>query len=143
MNYGLYGCYEHSIDKKNRVLMPVKLRENMSETLILFKHIEEKCIAVYSENEWEVIKGKLEGIPQLTGSRAVRRIFSHMMPVQLDPQGRILLPQYLVDYAGLTKDVVVLGAGNHVEIWDAELHRKLEEEEDSPDLIQALKDAGF
>ena len=139
----LYGSYQHSIDKKNRVQMPAKLRENMSETLVVFKHIGEKCIAVYSEEEWAKLEEKISSLPSVENAWFVRRVYSHMALVQPDSQGRILIPQNLVDYAELTKDVTVIGVGNHAEIWDTAAYTEAAVNEESPDIVERLKSLGF
>ncbi|MBQ7500785.1 MAG: division/cell wall cluster transcriptional repressor MraZ [Clostridia bacterium] len=139
----LYGFYQHTIDKKNRVQMPAKLREQMSETMVVFKHIEEECLAVYSEEEWEKIRQKIDDLPSVENAWFARRVYAYMTLVQPDAQGRILLPQTLVDYAGLEKNVTVIGVGNHAEIWDSSKYEKASFKENLPDIVERLKQSGF
>ena len=117
----LIGQYEHTIDAKNRLALPAKFRGELGDKIIITRGIE-GCLAVYTESEWKVMSDKLA---TLTISQAEARSFTRMilagaMEVSLDKLGRILVPDYLKDYAGLKKNVVVCGLSNRLEIWDSE-----------------------
>ena len=117
----LIGQYEHTIDAKKRLALPAKFRGELGDTIIITRGIE-GCLAVYTQAEWKIMSDKLA---TLTISQAEARSFTRMilagaMEVVLDKLGRILVPDYLKDYAGLKKDVVVCGLSNRLEIWDAE-----------------------
>ena len=117
----LIGQYEHTIDIKKRLALPAKFRGELGDKIIITRGIE-GCLAVYTQVEWKIMSDKLGA---LTISQAEARSFTRMilagaMEVSLDKLGRILVPDYLKEYAGLKKNVVICGLSNRLEIWDAE-----------------------
>ena len=117
----LIGQYEHTIDNKKRLALPAKFRGELGDKIIITRGIE-GCLAVYTQAEWKIMSDKLGA---LTISQAEARSFTRMilagaMEVSLDKLGRILVPDYLKEYAGLKKNVVICGLSNRLEIWDAE-----------------------
>jgi MraZ protein len=118
-----YGEYRHSLDHKNRVLIPSKFREAVKEVYIERFFITrglEKCIFVFTEPDWNVIEQKLKSLPltQSTSRNFSRMFFSGAFEVVSDKQGRIIIPQPLLSYSGIKKDVVLVGILNRIEIWD-------------------------
>jgi len=110
------GEYLHTLDVKNRITLPSKLRDEMGEQAVLTKSID-KCIAVYNTAAWKTYTEKLDTLPG-TEARALRRfIYASAFEAEFDAQGRILVPANLCVYAGLEKNVKVIGAGDHVEFW--------------------------
>ena len=116
----LMGQYEHSIDPKNRINFPAKFREQLGENFILTVGLDE-CIAVYSAEEWDKLEQKINQLPMSRGRSVKRYFFSNAVTVEPDKQGRILLPAELRAYAGLEKDVTIIGNRNHAEIWATEV----------------------
>jgi len=117
----LIGQYEHTIDNKKRLALPAKFRGELGDKVIITRGIE-GCLAVYTEAEWKIMSDKLGA---LTISQAEARSFTRMilagaMEVSLDKLGRILVPDYLKEYSGLKKNVVICGLSNRLEIWDSE-----------------------
>ena len=117
----LIGQYEHTIDIKKRLALPSKFRGELGDKIIITRWME-GCLAVYTESEWKIVSDK---IVNLTMTQTEARSFSRMMlagamEVSLDKLGRILVPDYLKDYAGLKKNVVICGLSNRLEIWDSE-----------------------
>ena len=117
----LIGQYEHTIDIKKRLALPAKFRGELGDKVIITRWME-SCLAVYTEAEWKIMSDKLGA---LTISQAEARSFTRMilagaMEVSLDKLGRILVPDYLKEYAGLRKNVVICGLSNRLEIWDSE-----------------------
>ncbi len=115
----LIGQYEHTIDSKKRLALPVKFRGELGDKLIITRGIE-NCLVVYTEKEWRVISEKLSNLPiSQTEARSFARIMlAGAMEVSPDKLGRILLPDYLKNYAGFNKNVVICGLSNRLEIWD-------------------------
>lgn len=113
------GSFNHNIDIKGRMNFPTKLRELLGVNFIVTKGLDQ-CLFVYSSIEWEVLEEKIKGLPLSKGRNLQRFFFSGAAEVETDKQGRILIPQHLREYAGLTKDVIVIGASNRAEIWDKE-----------------------
>lgn len=112
------GSYEHNIDAKGRLFIPVKLREALGRTL----HVtvgQDFCLSVYSDEAWERY---METLKQKTFSdvKRLRVMFAYMADCEPDAQGRILIPAKLRHYAGLEKEVVLVGVCDRVEIWNAQ-----------------------
>ncbi len=117
----LIGEYEHSLDVKGRVIMPAKLREDMGEKFILTKGLD-GCLFGFSQNEWANFEEKLKTLP-LTNKNArdfVRFFLSGATECEMDKQGRFLVASNLREYASMDKEVVVIGVGNRIELWNKE-----------------------
>lgn len=114
-----YGEFQHTVDPKGRVIMPSTFREELGEKFILTKGLDE-CLFVYSMAEWINLEAKMKTLP-LTNKDArafVRFFFSGASQCEVDKQGRILIPQNLRTYAGLDKDIYIIGVSTRVEVWD-------------------------
>lgn len=120
-----YGEYEHSIDRKGRVILPAKLRdvakENSIEKFFATRGLD-KCIFLFSEYEWSVQEQKFKSMPfTKQESRSFNRLFfSGAVDVQPDRQGRFIIPKYLKDFANIKRDTMIIGVANRIEIWDRE-----------------------
>lgn len=126
----LIGEYEHSIDTKGRLIMPSKLKEDIGEKFVVTKGLD-GCLFVYSEKEWKTFEEKLRTFP-LTNkdARALIRFFlAGAMECEIDKQGRFLIPGNLREFAGLEKEVIVIGVLNKIEIWSKDKWLKYSEEE--------------
>jgi len=117
----LIGQYEHTIDAKKRLALPAKFRGELGDKVVITKGVE-NCLVVYTEKEWQIFSEKLGNLPiSQTNARSFARIIlAGAMEITLDKLGRILIPDYLKEYAGFKKDVVVCGLSNRLEVWDAE-----------------------
>jgi MraZ protein len=115
----LLGEYRHAMDSKGRVAVPAKFRVKLASGAILTRGLDH-CLFLFSAKEWDVLAVKLTGLPvaQANSRAFVRLMFAGAMDVELDQQGRILIPDYLRRYASLGQQVVVAGLYNRVEIWD-------------------------
>ena len=128
----LIGEYEHSIDTKGRLIMPSKLKEDIGEKFVLTKGLD-GCLFVYSQAEWKIFEDKLRAFP-LTNkdARALIRFFlAGAMECEIDKQGRFLIPSNLREFAGLEKEVVVIGVLNKIEIWSKNKWLQYSEEENN------------
>lgn len=115
------GEYEHALDSKNRIIVPSKFREELGIKFILTKGLD-GCLYAYPLNEWKSLEEKLKKLP-LTNKNArafVRFFFSGANEMELDKQGRTLIPQSLLEYAAVKKEIVSIGVSNRVEIWSKE-----------------------
>ena len=115
----LIGEYEHSLDAKGRLIMPSKLRESMGEKFIVTKGLD-GCLFGFSKHEWTNFEEKLKTLP-LTNKNArdfVRFFLSGATECEIDKQGRFLIPSNLRQYALMEKDVVIIGVGTRIEIWN-------------------------
>jgi MraZ protein len=114
-----YGAHEHTIDDKNRVTLPAKFREAFGRDVVLARGID-RNIDVYPRATWEASMARIVELDSLTReAREMKRyVFATAAVVELDKQGRVLVPADLAGHAALGKDVVVAGVHDHVEIWD-------------------------
>ena len=115
----LIGEYQHSIDLKKRLAVPSKFRTELKNKVVVTRGLD-KCLFVYPMKVWEELAGKLGTLPVgESGTRSfIRLMLAGAIDVEVDKQGRILIPDYLKAYAGLSKNVTVAGVYNRLEIWD-------------------------
>ncbi|KKW18539.1 MAG: Protein MraZ [Parcubacteria group bacterium GW2011_GWB1_50_9] len=117
----LIGEYSHTIDAKKRLAVPSKLRKELGERAVLTRGLD-TCLFLYPEKEWQKLTEKLGELPvgQASTRSFLRLMLAGAIEVELDQLGRILLPDYLKEYAGLKQKVVITGVYNRLEIWDEE-----------------------
>ena len=136
------GQYQHSIDAKGRVFIPAKLREELGETFYVTMGMD-SCLSVYSDASWAKFTEKFESLPY-TKTKAMRPLFANAAKCEPDSQGRILLPQKLRAYAGLDKDVVIIGVTTPTANSNPERRAALTAEELTPDnLATEMEELGF
>jgi len=114
------GEYQHTIDDKGRLVMPSKFRHHLADGVVVTKG-HERCVYVYPPDRWEDVlerMGRLS-IDNRDHRAYMRVVFGSASDQPLDRQGRVALPQALRSYAGLERDVTVVGVADHLEIWDA------------------------
>jgi len=117
-----YGEFEHSIDRKGRLILPAKFREvaknQFVEKFFVTRGLD-KCLFMFSEEEWRSQENKFKSMPFTKQQTRTfnRLLFSGAVEASFDKQGRILLPQYLKDFADIKKDVMIVGVSNRIEIW--------------------------
>ncbi|KAA9235025.1 MULTISPECIES: division/cell wall cluster transcriptional repressor MraZ [Aerococcus] len=115
----LMGEYKHNIDSKGRLIMPAKLRDDLGERFVITRGLD-GCIFGYPKATWDLVQEKLKQLPLAKkDARAFTRFFySAAQEVELDKQGRINIPQTLIDFAHLEKACRVIGVSERIEIWD-------------------------
>ncbi len=142
----LLGEYKHSIDTKGRMAIPAKFRTEISAGAIITRGLD-KCLFVFSEKEWQKLAEKITALPLAqSNSRAFARLMlAGASDVTLDVQGRILIPEYLREYAGLKKQAVVAGVYNRAEVWDKETWDRYKEktESASDEIAEKLGELGI
>lgn len=138
----LMGTYCHNIDAKGRMNFPTKLRESLGDSFIITRGLD-GCLFVYSREEWAVMEEKISSMPLSKGKNVQRFFFSNAAEIEADKQGRILIPAHLREYAGLEKDVMVIGAVNRAEIWDKDRWNKLNDSFSEDMLTEAMDELGF
>lgn len=138
----LIGEYSHTIDAKGRVNFPAKLLRYFGECFIVTKGLD-RCLFVYTLEGWGQLEEKINALP-LSKSRALQRfLFAGAVEAEPDKQGRIVIPANLRDYAGLQKDVLIVGASNRAEIWDREAYGAMAAQI-TPEMVADAMDAlGF
>lgn len=142
MAANLSGHYSHTIDEKNRLFIPVKHRDQLGE-IFMVTHLVDKCLSLYSMEEWEKLTDKVNALPQVKARDVFRFLFASAVEAQPDKQGRIVIPQELREYAELEKVSVVIGAGNHAEIWSEANWAQKKLELESPAMLDTLIELGF
>ena len=117
----LMGEYHHTIDDKGRLIIPSKFRYDLGEKFIVTRGLD-KCLFVYSENEWNKLVAKLKNLPftKIDARNFTRFFLSGATKCEFDKQDRINITSQLVSYAGLKKDCVIIGVNDRLEIWSEE-----------------------
>lgn len=141
--YMFIGEYQHNLDEKGRLAIPTKFRSKLAKGAVVTKGLD-NCLFLYTKEEWEKLASKLAALPI---SKANTRAFSRLMlggamDVELDKQGRIILPEYLRKYALLQKKSIIAGLYSRLEIWDEQEWEKYKNgiEKQSGDIAEALED---
>ena len=127
------GINNIAVDAKGRMAMPARYRERLLEGCggrLVVTVDRDHCLLVYPLPEWEVIENKLIELPSLNKQARLlhRLLIGHATELEMDAQGRILLPAMLRDFAGLKKKAVLIGQGKKLEIWDEETWSESQEE---------------
>ena len=130
------GEYQHALDNKGRIFIPARLREELGQAVFVTLSMD-RCLSVYSKENWDLLTEKVNALPYVR-QRKMRPLFAYAVRCDLDAQGRILLPQNLRDWAGLVKNVTVVGCNNHAELWDSDSWREVVEAETAPENIAAV-----
>ena len=138
----LMGKFSHSLDAKKRIFIPAKHREQLGETFIITRAVD-RCLSVFSLEEWEKYTAKLSELPSIQTRQIIRFIYSNAAEVQPDAQGRVLIPADLLDYAEISKNAVVVGCGNHAEIWSEEKWNENNNIESTEAMIGQMIELGF
>lgn len=115
------GEYQHALDPKNRIIIPSKFRDGFGNTFVMTKGLD-GCLYGYTVEEWKKLEDKLKSLP-LTNkdARAFSRFFfSGAAEIEIDKQGRALVPQNLIEYAGISKEIITIGVSTRIEIWSKE-----------------------
>lgn len=142
----LIGEYNHTLDTKKRVAVPAKLRKEFGEKTILTRGLN-NCLVLYPLLQWQKLTDKLGQLPVGQGDTRsfLRLMFSGAVEVELDQLGRILVPDYLKNYAGLRQRVVLVGVHDRMEIWDEEKwnNYKIEVEKNTDMIAEKLGELGL
>jgi MraZ protein len=135
------GEYQHSIDTKGRMAVPVKFRHTLKKGAIVTRGLD-NCLFVYTQQEWKKLVERISelGLAQQKSRAFARLMLAGAMDVQLDSQGRILIPEYLRRFAKIKKETIVAGLYNRLEIWDKSAWQKYQSatEKDSVKIAEEL-----
>lgn len=127
-DYMFMGEYHQKIDEKGRLIVPAKIRYDLGENFIVTRGLD-GCLFIYPKNTWNKIISKYEKLPNVKDARNFMRFFlSGATTQEFDKQGRINISSPLIKYADLTKDCVVIGVGERLEIWSLDRWNKFTEE---------------
>lgn len=140
------GEYTYSIDEKKRLAIPSKFRKIIGKKAVITRGLDQ-CLFLYPMKEWKKLVEKLSQLPlaQSDARGFVRLMLAGAMEVNIDNLGRILLPDYLKEYAGLEKKVVIAGVLNRIEIWDLKRWEEYKQktEKEVGNIAERLKELGI
>lgn len=117
------GSHSINLDAKGRLAVPAKYRDDLASAcggrLVMTAHTQDRCVLVYPETEWDSILPKIEALPTFNKAalRAQRLLIGYATALELDGNGRVLVPPTLRDYAGLEKKLMLVGLGRKFELW--------------------------
>jgi len=141
----LIGEFNHGMDNKNRIIIPSKLREDLGESFIISKGLD-GCLYIYPKAEWITFETKLKSLPLSSKDARTfsRFFFSGANEMEPDKMGRILIPQSLLEYAGIVDEVVSVGMMNRVEVWSKEKWKAYNDSEmDMDDIASKMNELGI
>ena len=140
----LIGEYEHSLDSKNRIIMPSKFRDDIGEKFIVTKGLD-GCLFAYSLQEWKNFEEKLRSLPLSSkDARAFSRFFfAGAADCLLDKQGRFLIPSNLIEFAALEKDLVIVGMNSRIEIWAKSKWINVDEQISADEIAEKMEMLGI
>ena len=140
------GEYNHNIDDKGRLSVPVKFRGDLAKGAVVTRGLDASLFLLPLE-EWGKLADKLAGLPlgQANSRAFARLMLAGAMDVSLDKQGRFIIPDYLREYAGLKKKVVLVGVNTRLELWDSEAwdEYRRKTEQDAESIAEQLGDLGI
>lgn len=136
--------YNHTIDTKGRLIIPSKFRDQLGDEFVVTKGMD-GCLFVYANEDWSAFEQKLTSLPLINKeARKFARFFlAGAAQVEVDKQGRILLPANLREFAGLEKDVVLVGVGSRIEIWSRENWENMDADSNMDDIAATMESLGL
>ncbi len=140
------GEYNHNLDTKGRLAIPVKFRSSLKKGAVITKGLD-NCLFLYSREQWQEMAEKFASLPisQAKARAFARHMLAGAMDVEFDRQGRITLPEYLRKFSSLKKRVIVAGLYNHLEVWDETAWNiyKKQSEKNSNAIAEELSELGI
>ena len=138
------GEYNHTIDTKGRLIVPSKFREALGDTFVVTKGLD-GCLFVYDNQEWNAFEEKLKSLPIINKeARQFARFFlAGAAEVEVDKQGRILVPNILREFAQINKEVVLIGVASRIEIWSKERFEGITAFEDMDEIAEHMAELGL
>lgn len=139
----MIGKYPAKLDDKNRLFVPAKLREALGGDFYVTLGVNcgHRCLTAYTASDWETITANYNALPISRRSDATSLIFINAVECQPDKQYRFALSQFLLDYAGIGRDVMIVGRAGQAEIWDTEEFNRFETENLTPEKLLASLEA--
>lgn len=139
----LSNNFRHNVDAKNRLFVPAKYREELGETFVVSQSIRGNYLKIYSHAEWEKYIAPIKLLPRKTSEEALRFLIGNSIEVSPDGQGRIILPNTMLQFASITKGTVIIGCGDYAEIWAEKSYDNNQAEQDMEAMRAALEDCGL
>jgi len=125
------GQYHHNVDLKGRIIIPAKFRDELGNIIVLTRGLD-GCLSVYTQQQWQTIYEQLIKLPSTKKESRmyVRTFMANAAECEIDNQGRILIPPTLIKSAEIAKECIVIGSGDHVEIWAKDNWENFQEKAD-------------
>lgn len=143
----LLGRYKHTIDNKNRFMIPSKFRGVFTDRCVLSRDIKNKCINMYPVGEWEAFTAKINALPKVSMSNIIDFLLFNSFETEIDSQGRVIINPAQCEDVSIKKEIMVIGHGNYVQIWDigewTAHNDKLNSNEIHDEMMKQLIEAGF
>lgn len=117
--FGIIGSFKHSIDSKNRLFLPAKLRDFLGDTVVLTRGLK-PCLYLFTVDGWNDFAENLGSDIDIDSNETMLYFFGNAVDLDVDSQGRITVPQALRNFSGIGKDVTIVGTGRRLEIWKTE-----------------------
>ena len=139
----MIGKYPAKLDDKNRLFVPAKLRAELGEDFYVTLGVNcgRSCLTVYTAEDWQTLVQNYNALPISQRSAATSLIFMNANQCNPDKQFRFSLTQFLLDYAGISREVMIVGRAGQAEIWDVEAFREYEKENLTPEKLLASLEA--
>lgn len=139
----LTGEYRHNVDSKKRIFVPAKFREELGQTFMVARDMRGERLKIYSLPEWEEYIAPIKAQERKIAERALRYLHRNAVQVSPDSQGRMLIPESLLEYAKIKNEAVIVGCSSYAEIWSAELYDEEMSQEDSAEICAELEKFGL
>jgi MraZ protein len=129
---GMTGGFNNTLDEKGRVSFPARLKSGFSGDILVMTRGFENCLYLFPPDDWKLFEEKVLNtqMPMRDALKMQRHFLGWAAEAEIDKSGRIAIPQSLRDYAGLNRDVCIMGIGKRIEIWDADIYRETQGEKD-------------
>ena len=139
----MIGKYPAKLDEKNRLFVPAKLRAELGEEFFVTLGVNcgRRCLTIYTKSDWETVVENYNRLPLSQRSAATSLLFMNASECTPDKQFRFSLTQFLLNYAGIDREVMIVGRAGQAEIWDAEEFARFEEENLTPEKLLASLEA--
>ena len=139
----MIGKYTAKLDDKNRLFVPAKLREELGEDFYVTLGVNcgHRCLTIYKASDWQTLSDNYNTLPISQKGAATSLIFMNAVECEPDRQFRFSLSQFLLSYAGIQKEVMIVGRAGQAEIWDAAEFKAFEEENLTPEKLLASLEA--
>jgi len=136
------GTYTHALDSKKRVFIPAKYRDELGDQFYITRKFD-NSLSIYTEEEWAIYLEKIEKLPESLASDVQQFILGGAHKCTPDSNGRIIIEDPLLKYAGITKNITFVGAGKQIKVWAEEVYREHEKSLDLKKLNDILKEYGL
>lgn len=136
------GTYQHNLDPKNRIIMPAKFREELGDTFFVTKGLS-GCLLAMPLEKWEAFVSKISARPAQESEKLQRFFCAGADSATPNQQGRFVIPDQLRSYAGIDKEVTIVGTGKQVEIWSSDKWEEISAQSSVQDIAELMKDISY